>query len=178
MEYVSHDPRAKVRSPDILFIVESFQFAPSLVDVLLKKHGLDRSSFGVAEYVPLQNALDMLKEIEERVGREKLRQLGNTTVEAAMFPPQFVDVESVLLALDMIYSINHLGEVGHYHSKQLVDGAIEVRCETPYPRAFERGVIEGIARNPNLVKGKRYDVEYIEGPMGGDLSCTCIVRRR
>jgi hypothetical protein len=178
MEYVSHDPRAKVRAPNLLFLVESFQFAPSLVDELLKNHGMDRSMFAMGAYTPLQSALDLLREVEQRVGPAKLQQMGSKSSQAVTFPAEFDTVEKLLLALDMIYSLHHLGDVGHYHTRQLPDGAIEVRCETPYPRAYEHGVIEGFTLNPALAKGQRYLVDYVDGPVGTDLSCICTVRKR
>ena len=178
MEYVSHDPRAKVRAPNLLFLVESFQFAPSLVDELLAKHDMERSMFANGVYMPLQNALDLLREVEQRVGPAKLQQMGSKASQAVVFPTSLDTVEKVLLALDSIYSLHHRGDVGHYHSRALADGAIEVRCETPYPRAYEHGIIEGFTLNPSVAKGQRYLVEYVDGPVGGDLSCICTVRRR
>lgn len=92
--------------------------------------------------------------------------------------PHFQDVESVLLALDDIYHLNHRGEVGHYRCTRTADGSIEVRCETPYPRHFERGLVEGISRNRRLTAGgKQYDVQYKEAPPGKDLTCTMLVHR-
>lgn len=178
MEYVSHDPRAKVRAPNLLFLVESFQFAPSLVDELLKNHGMERSMFATAAYMPLQSALDVVREVEQRVGPAKLQQMGSKASQAVAFPANIDTVEKVLLEIDMIYSLHHLGDVGHYRSRVLADGAIEVRCETAYPRAYEHGVIEGFTLNPSLAKGQRYLVDYAGGPVGTDLSCICTVRKR
>jgi hypothetical protein len=53
----------------------------------------------------------------------------------------------------------------------------EVHCETPYPRQFERGLIEGIARHTRLAKGSKYSVQFIEGKPGADRTCTLVVRR-
>ena len=63
MEYVCPGPRAKVRAPNILFLGDSFQFEPSIVDRLLENHGMDRSMFGVAAYLPLKNTPDLLREV-------------------------------------------------------------------------------------------------------------------
>lgn len=132
MEHVCPGPRAKVRAPNILFLVDSFQFEPSIVDRLLENHGMDRSMFGVAAYLPLKNAPDLLREVQERVGPAKLRQTGRNSNRETMFPPNIDTVEKALLALGWIYSLHHLGDVSRQPSRQLPDGAIEVRCETPY----------------------------------------------
>jgi len=52
-----------------------------------------------------------------------------------------------------------------------------VHCETPYPRQFERGLIEGITRHAGLAKGSKFSVQFIEGKPAGDRTCTLIVRR-
>jgi hypothetical protein len=50
-----------------------------------------------------------------------------------------------------------------------------VRCETPYPRDFERGLIEGICRNRRV--GGRFNIDYVEAQGGGALTCTLTVHR-
>jgi hypothetical protein len=83
----------------------------------------------------------------------------------------------MLEALDELYYMQHRGGVGHYHVTRTRDGAVEVRCETPYPRMFEYGLVEGFCRNQKVAKPARYSVDYVEGPQEGDHTCTMIVRR-
>ena len=90
----------------------------------------------------------------------------------------FGSVESVLLALDEIYHLNHRGQVGHYIARKLGDDCVEVRCETPYPRQFERGLIEGITRHAVLAKGSKYSAQFIDGQPGADRTCTLVIRQR
>jgi hypothetical protein len=52
-----------------------------------------------------------------------------------------------------------------------------VRCETPYPRHFERGLVEGICRH-KLARGRAASVDYEDGPPGADLTCALTVRLR
>jgi hypothetical protein len=52
-----------------------------------------------------------------------------------------------------------------------------VRCETPYPRMFEWGVIEGMTKNNKYAHPGRYQVDYKAGPLVGDLTCTIYVKR-
>jgi hypothetical protein len=124
----------------------------------------------------VQQWLDALGEIQAKVGSDVLRTVGAMIVENALFPDRFDTVESVLLALDEIYYMNHRGNVGHYRCHRLDGDVVEVVCDTPYPRHFERGLVEGIARNRRLTRGRRYYVQYIDGD-GVNSTCTLVVRR-
>jgi hypothetical protein len=108
------------------------------------------------------------------VGVGVVRSVGTRIIENADFPPQFSTVESILESLDVIYHMNHRGEVGHYRFARLKD-AFVVRCETPYPRHFEWGLLEGICRN-RAAGGQRFAVSFEPAPPAGDLTCTLTVR--
>ena len=176
MEFVCADPNATVRAANVRATIEAFEIAPYMAKRLIEKHQLAVSDLRADNFVLVQRWLDALKSIQQQFGDVLLHQTGTRIIENADFPPHFQDVEAVLLALDDIYHLNHKGEVGHYRSTQNADGSIEVRCETPYPRHFERGLVEGISRNKRLTaSGKRYHVEYKEAPAGQELTCTLVV---
>jgi hypothetical protein len=177
MEFRSADPGATVRAANVRATLAAFKLVPSMGRRLVEKHKLPPDDLKPDKMVSVQRWLDALAEIQSFAGTEVLRSVGAAIIENADFPPQFDSVEAVLLALDDIYHVNHKGEVGHYVSRRLGDGAIEVHCETPYPRHFERGLIEGIARHPRLTGGRKFSVQFIEGSSQPDRSCTLIVRR-
>lgn len=172
MEFVSSDPRASVRAGNIRSTLDAFQLSPRLGKQLCAKHGLKLEDVAPDSFVPLQPWLNALRQLQDEMGVTLVRQVGKRVVENANFPPSFPNVESVLLGLDQIYYLNHRGNVGHYRASKEADGAIVVRCETPFPRAFERGLVEGIVSNPKLSQGRLYYVDYTDGPPKGDLSCT------
>jgi hypothetical protein len=177
MEFRCPDPVATVRAANVRATLDAFKLVPSLGKRLVEKHHLPVDDLRPDKTVPVQSWLDALAEIQSTVGPEVVRSVGAAIIENADFPPALSTVEAVLLALDSIYHLNHVGEVGHYVARALGDGAIEVVCETPYPRHFERGLIEGIARHPRLTQGKKYSVLYSEGN-GRDRTCTLVVRPR
>jgi hypothetical protein len=83
---------------------------------------------------------------------------------------------NVLATVDAVPDVaNHQGEVGHYRCSVMTGGRVRIVCETPYPAEFERGLIEGITRNANLARGRRYDVSFQEGEKGGKRTCTLLV---
>lgn len=175
MEFVCIDPKATVRGLNVLATVDAFQLVPDVARRMLARHHLSTTDLKADAQVPVQRWLDALREIATTVGIAKLRAVGAKVVESALFPPSFPDVISVLVALDDIYHLNHQGEVGHYRSSVMAGGRVRIVCETPYPAEFERGLIEGITRNANLARGRRYDVSFQEGEKGGKRTCTLLV---
>jgi hypothetical protein len=178
VEFRCADPRATVRAANVRATLDAFKLVPSMGRRLVEKHRLPPDHLRPENKVPVQSWLDALAEIQSSVGIAVVRGVGAAIVENADFPPHFASVESVLLALDEIYHLNHTGEVGHYISRKLGDGAIEVRCETPYPRHFEHGLIEGITRHQRLAAGKKYAVQFIDGgDRRSERTCTLVVRQ-
>ncbi|MEW5852709.1 MAG: hypothetical protein AB2A00_28245 [Myxococcota bacterium] len=176
MEFVSPDPNATVRAANVKATLEAFKLVPSMGMKLVEKHQLNIQDLTPDNFIPVQRWLDALKELQASVGPSFVRKVGTNIVENAEFPPIFDSLEAFYEAMDKVYYMNHRGDVGHYITTRKPDGSIEVRCETPYPRQFEYGLIEGISRNPRLTKGKRYSVTYIDGPATGDHTCTLVVR--
>jgi hypothetical protein len=174
MDFVCPDPNAMVRAANVRATLDAFRLVPSLGRRIVERHHLSVSDLSADKFVAVQRWLDALKDIQNEVGVSVVREVGARIVENADFPPHFDTVEAVLLALDTIYHLNHRGEVGHYRTSRRDDGAIVVLCETPYPRNFERGLVEGICRN-KLSQSRKYRIEYVEGPLTGDLTCTLTV---
>lgn len=176
MEFVSPDPKALVRAANVRATLDAFQLRPSLGKQLIERHQLQLEDLHPEKFILVQRWLDCLKDLQETVGPNLVHRVGTAIIQNAAFPPEFNTVDAVFSHVEDVYYANHKGDVGHYHAAVTRKGVWEIRCETPYPRQFERGVIEGVCRNPQLSGGKLYHVEYIEGPPGGDLTCTLIVR--
>jgi hypothetical protein len=172
MDFVSPDPEAMVRALNVRATLDAFDIVPDAAKKIARAHQLPLDDLKPDQFVRVQNWLNALKEIHGKIGPVLVRQVGAKIIENAEFPPHFDTVESVLLALDQIYYLNHKGNVGHYNATKQPDGSVIVCCETPYPRDFERGLVEGITRNTRLAKNKRYQVKYTPGPADGNLTCT------
>jgi hypothetical protein len=170
VDFVCRDPSATVRAANVRATLDAFLLVPTMGEKLIARHRLDVRDLTADKWVSVQRWLDALKEIQSKVGEEVVRHVGMRIIETANFPPNYRTVESILMGLDAIYHVNHRGAVGHYRSERQ-GNAIVVRCETPYPRQFERGLVEGICRNKN-VSADRYSIAYVPGPVDGDLTCT------
>jgi hypothetical protein len=177
MDFVCSDPKAMVRAANVQATIDAFKLVPIMARRIIDKHHLNLADLRQDKFVLVQRWLDALQEIQQVVGNDKLRAVGRAIVENADFPPHFVDAETMLLASDEIYHLNHIGDVGRYDVKRMPDGVIRVRCETPYPRMFEWGVIEGMTKNNRYAHPGKFQVDYEPGPLVGDLTCTLYVRR-
>ncbi|HEV8246891.1 MAG TPA: hypothetical protein VGP93_14030 [Polyangiaceae bacterium] len=174
MDFTCPDPKATVRAANVRATLDAFRLLPELGRRIVERHELSVDDLRPDAWILVQRWLDALKEIQGAVGPAKVREVGRLVVENADIPP--IGTEALLLALDQVYYQNHRGDVGHYRTTRIDDGSIEVRCETPYPRHFEWGLIDGFC-GPQCAGSSRYSVEYIEGPPGGDHTCTLTVRK-
>jgi hypothetical protein len=173
VDFVCRDPKAVVRAANVKATLEAFKLVPAIGVRIITSHSLAVDDLRPDRFILVQRWLDAMKDIQEAVGASKLREVGRKIIESADIPAG--DTESLLLGLDEIYYKNHRGDVGHYVSRRLEDGSIEVRCETPYPRNFEWGLVEGFCTHKVAAQGKRYAVEFIDGPKGAAHTCTLIV---
>jgi hypothetical protein len=166
-----------VRAANVKATFDAFKFSPSMGRKLIERHQLNLVDLKPDNFILVQRWLDALKEIQEQVGPMTVRAVGVSIVENADIPPTFADTEALLLAANDLYKMNHRGDVGQYVITQRPDKSIQVRCETPYPRMFEWGVIEGFCANKRFKHKGKFDVEYIEGVVGAKATCTLNVRR-
>lgn len=175
MDYACPDPTATVRAANVRATLEAFRLLPHVGKRIVERHALHLEDLTPDRFIPVQSWLDALRDIETQVGSSKLREVGRNIIANAAFPPALKTVEAVLLALDEIYHHNHRGDVGHYRVTRESDQSIRVRCETPYPRSFEWGLVQGIVANRR--GSSRYTVQYTPGPDTGPLTCTLTVRK-
>ncbi len=171
MEFVSPDPKALVRAANVRATLDAFNLVPSLGRKLIERHDLRVDDLRSDNFVLVQRWLDTLRDIQNEVGTTVVREVGARIIENADFPPNFKTATAILEALDAIYYVNHKGDVGHYRVSRDERGVLTIRCETPYPRHFELGLVEGITRNKR-VADRPYAIEFVEGAKGADLTCT------
>lgn len=173
MEFVCEDKNALVRAANVRATLDAFSLVPHMGERLIARHALDIRDLTPEKFVPVQKWLNALKEIQEQVGLGVVRNVGTRIIEQADFPPQYDTVESILEALDTIYYLNHKGDVGHYVVTK-TETTIEVACETPYPSAFEVGLVEGICRHARA--RRKYLISSKPGLHGAKRTCTVTVR--
>jgi len=98
------------------------------------------------EWYPLGACVDTIEAIHDRVGDQAVHALGQRVTRAVTFADAVDNVPAALAALDEMYRAQHRGgDAGGYEFRQIGDEDGRVECETPYPCAFDRGIVKGIA---------------------------------
>jgi hypothetical protein len=147
---------------------------------ILEKHGL--KDVVLDGWYSLQLTLDALKEVEEALGREMLRRIGDQAAARAPLPPEINSLKACLLMLNpTLQRIHRGGDVGGYVvTENLTAGNVRftVVASTPYPCSLTEGYLGGYAQRFKLPQFKEVIVRHDESAPcrrhGAD-SCTYFV---
>lgn len=151
-EFKSSDPRAEVLGDVVKAFLAGFpQDSRSIAQQILEKHGVTATS---GTYCPLQNFLNAMREISDKFTGQMLFRIGEQIALHASLPQGIDDLQKCLASIDVAYHLNHKGgDIGGYkyeylgksENSHLLDRATLV-SNTPYPCAFDHGVIEGFSK--------------------------------
>jgi len=122
------------------------QFSPDTRDAALatlSEHGIAEPL--TDEWYPLAPSLAAIESVDGLVGEPGTFGLGKRIPHTLAFPAEAGDVPTALAALDDAYRAHHRGDAGGYVFRQIGDDDGRIECHTPYPCAFDRGVVEGVA---------------------------------
>lgn len=112
---------------------------------LLAESGLDSHPSTTDSY-PLSAYVDVLETIEETTGPNTLNRIGQAVPRLLNWPAHVEGVGDALAAFDTLYRRHHAdGDAGAYTFERTGETTGTLRSDTPYPAAFERGIVEGIA---------------------------------
>lgn len=108
--------------------------------------------------------LKAYQEVEQKLGRTTIFSIGEKIPSNAVFPPEIDSIEKALFSINIAYHMNHSinsvimfdpntgtiqDGIGNYVVKILGDGEAEITSDTPYPTAFDEGIIFAIAQRFN-----------------------------
>lgn len=125
--------------------VEKFS-ADSRESALIVLEEADLAGAEPGEWYSLAGYVDAVAAIHDLVGDQAVHALGQRIARAAPFPDGIESVSDGLAALDGVCRAGHRGgDPGGYAFRQIGDDDGRVECRTPYPCAFDRGIVEGAA---------------------------------
>ena len=111
----------------------------------LGEHGIPDPQPG--KWYPQQAYLDAFKKIADKLGAATLKGVGKKILEKAAWPLNINCAEKALASVDVAYHMNHRGGgIGRYRFEKTGDRAGKMICETPYPCAFDLGILEAAAK--------------------------------
>lgn len=160
--YVSFDPEAEINGDSVRAVV-SGMFVPMLGQQLLTRHGLPAAPLP-GQWYAMQAWLNLLAEVEDRLGPLTLYQTGVLMVDHGVFPTGMPTLLSALQSLDGVYQANVRGRNGYYRVEEAGEQALLMHRHTPHPHEFERGVVTGLARRYKPAGAVRLRVEDTPSP--------------
>jgi hypothetical protein len=136
--------------------------------------------------------LDSFKELAKIFHPNTLTYLGRKIPENSNFPQEFNDISLALQSIDWAYHLNHRIDgvvlfnyasgvmkegIGHYLFEQTDPHKVILKCNTPYPCDFDRGIIDAIAfrfRPPGTTPRVIHD-DASRCRKNGEDSCTYVI---
>lgn len=95
------------------------------------------------EWYPLGEYTDTLQSVERAVGSSVLRRIGQQLPVVTFDATETTDPGGALRGLDAAYAVTHRGSAaGGYEFQETGTNAGEIVSTTPYPDAFDRGVLD------------------------------------
>lgn len=155
--YEPFDPDVEVHGRTVLTVVDEglARFSQSHRErarETLAEHGVTNPADG--EWYPQEAWLATFEQIAEDLDPHLLDRLGEQIPDVAAWPDDDAgDVPTGLRTVDEAYRRNHRGgEIGRYAFERTGDHEGRMVCETPYPCAFDRGLIRAVARRASPVE--------------------------
>ena len=126
---------------------------------ILAAHGMKK--IVPTDWVPLSVGIELYGVVATQLGENTLFDIGCRVPQSVPWPPEIKDIEAALRSIDVAYHMNHrlrgevmfnpatgvmLEGIGHYRCERVSRRKILVTSDTPYPEAFECGIVTGTAR--------------------------------
>lgn len=144
-------------------------------------------------WYPLPGYLRAFSAISREVSDSIVETLGRAVMTNVYWPPEANTLEGMVRFIDVGYHMHHRRNgqplfdsrtgvmhegIGHYWGSQLGPHHFAVRCENPYPCAFDRGLLEGALRRLGRMPGSYEVLHDSDAPCRtrGGKSCTLTVR--
>ncbi|WP_070742380.1 hypothetical protein [Hymenobacter coccineus] len=156
--YLAFEASSEVNGATIQLVLAAC-LVPHIGTQLLTKHGLPAQP-QAEEWYPLQAWLDVLADLEQRTWEDTIYAAGLRAIDLCVWPPNLHTLSDALAALEQACRANIRGQnIGYYQVDELGPHEARVRCLTPTPAEFERGILTGLARRYQPARGLRVRVE-------------------
>ncbi len=136
---------AMVNGTSIMFYLSTFGSYRKRGEQILRKYmGIDEIVEDENVWYSLPQLLKAMEEFQKQFGLEFVRKMGAAVFGVGKFPPELDSVEKAMAMANMAYYMNHQCEgdmIGGYHWEQGEGKSGVMTCDSPYPCAFDQGVI-------------------------------------
>ena len=195
MTYPETTPDIEVNGVTVNAVLDGFKFYKDVALDILRAHDLAEirpgGSWGVdpAGWYSAAALCAALFEIGAKLGDQVIFQIGQKIPYNAHFPTWMKDIEDAVRSVDIAYHMNHrkakepmfcpdtseMSEgIGHYDYRRIKgENTIIAVCDTPYPCAFDHGILAAITAK--FEKGAKVDHDS-KAPCREDDGETCTYR--
>jgi uncharacterized protein (TIGR02265 family) len=112
---------------------------------MLDERGIEQPDPKPDEWYPLDQFVGVLRAVKEDTGENALTKIGESTPRFADWPVELDSPATALEKLAGAYDENHRRAPGEYTFEQTDDTEARITSTTPYPPAWEEGMIKGTA---------------------------------
>lgn len=112
---------------------------------ILNENGIQKPDPNPDEWYPLDRFIEVLETVEKDVGRNALTKVGEATPQFADWPFKPDSVVESFSGLEEIFNQTHRNVSGDLSFEQLGETKGRIVSTTPYPAAWESGVLKGAA---------------------------------
>ena len=165
-ERAAPSPDATVLGRSILPVVEALQPTFGHAD-LLERHGLGH--INADEWYPMRSFLGLVVEVGRNMPTT-LERAAEQVFATAAIPSSIDSFEAALAMLHPIYRFLHRGrKLGGWEHRPRGSGEHDLVATTPYPCAWERGLLRGLARRYEA----RISLSHTEGGCRDEGAAAC-----
>ena len=169
--FESYAPGVQVNGESIMAVIEGMGTFRERAHAILSENHIRNPAPG--NWYDLQSYLNAFRTISEELGTATLRMIGKKIPETAVLPPDLDTIEKALKMMDQAYHMNYQGgEIGHYAFQQTGDKSGVMICSSPYPCAYDQGIINGFMNR--LKKGTEWPaIKHASGSCRMDGAAEC-----
>jgi len=185
---MAFDPAVEVNGETVLSIVHGVGVWSDSALRILEENGIRNPQPG--RWYSQQSWLNAFAVIS-RIGGRTLAAIGRSVPDSAQWPAEVRTIHDALASIDVAAHMNHRREgrilfdpahgtmdegIGHYRVGPTTESSAELVCDTPYPCAFDVGIVTAVAQE-FAPRGTRVKVEHGSGCReDGAASCHLTVR--
>lgn len=132
---------------------------------ILDDHGIEQPDPQPDEWYPMAKFIEILEVVGEDVGENAQEKIGEATPKFVDWPTTPDSPATALESLLEMYEDTHRNVDGEYSFYQTDDSEARITSTTPYPEAWEKGMLKGTAEE----HGAAYaSVEVVEDTQHGN----------
>jgi hypothetical protein len=174
----AHNQNVEISSVAINSLVNALGPFKNNVRKLLAKQGIEDLTPG--KWYPQQAFLDAFKNLPSKVGDQTVIKVGMNLARNLKFPPDIDSIGKALSLMNVAYQEYYRnGDIGNYKFRETGERECTMFCSSPYPCAFDQGVLTEICNRYKPVDSERVSIEHSSATgcrQTGGLACTYIIR--